>query len=234
VTRGRRAILRADLDEEVFKVIEARILQLKERLLFMASIVEQMICSSIKSLVEQDEEIARKVIHEDEPRVNNLEIEIDEMSINLLALFQPKASDLRTITMVMKINNDLERLGDHAVNIAERAIHLIGRPLVKPLIDIPRMAEIAVKMVGDSLNSFTNADSVLASDVRARDDTVDALRDQITRELITYMIGDPSTIERSLELILIARNLERIADLATNIAEDVIFIVKGETVKHIW
>jgi phosphate transport system protein len=222
------------LDEEVFKVIEARILQLKERLLFMASIVEQMICSSIKSLVEQDEEIARKVIHEDEPRVNNLEIEIDEMSINLLALFQPKASDLRTITMVMKINNDLERLGDHAVNIAERAIHLIGRPLVKPLIDIPRMAEIAVKMVGDSLNSFTNADSVLASDVRARDDTVDALRDQITRELITYMIGDPSTIERSLELILIARNLERIADLATNIAEDVIFIVKGETVKHIW
>lgn len=215
-------------------MLEARIPQLKERLLFMASMVERMICDSIKSLVERDEEIARKVIDEDESKVNDLEIEIDEMSISLLALYQPKASDLRMITMVMKINNDLERLGDHGVNIAERAIHLIGKPPVKPLIDTPRMAEMAVEMVRDSLNSFTNADPDLASDVRARDDTVDALRDQITRELITYMIGDPLTIERSLELILIARDLERIADLATNIAEDVIFMVQGKTVKHAW
>jgi phosphate transport system protein len=220
--------------KEVFKVLKAKMPELKERLLFMASIVEQMICNSVKSLVERDEEIARKVIDEDEPKVNDLEIEIDETSINLLALYQPEASDLRTITMVMKINNDLERLGDHAVNIAERAVHLIGEPPVKPLIDIPRMAEVAVEMVRDSLNSFTNANADLASDVRARDDIVDALRDQITRELVTYMISDPPTIERSLELILIARNLERIADLATNIAEDVIFMVKGETVKHVW
>jgi len=215
-------------------MLEAKIPQLKEKLLFMASLVEQMIEESIKSLVERDEEIARKVIDEDEHKVNNLEIEIDDMCINLLALYQPKASDLRTVTMVLKINNDLERLGDHAVNIAERAIRLIGKPPVKPLIDIPRMAERAAGMLRDSLNSFTNADPNLAVDVRLRDEEVDALRDQITRELVTYMMSDPSTLERSLELILIARDLERIADLATNIAEDVIFMVKGETVKHVW
>ena len=215
-------------------MLEARIPKLKERLLFMASIVEQMVCNSIRSLVERDEAIAYKVIDEDEPKVNNLEIEIDEMCINLLALYQPKASDLRVITMVMKINNDLERLGDHAVNIAERSIALLGKPQVKPLIDTPRMAGIAVHMVRDSLNSFTNADVDLASDVRSRDDMVDSLRDQITRELVTYMVSDPSTIDRSLELILIARDLERIADLATNIAEDVIFMVQGKTVKHLW
>jgi len=215
-------------------MLKAKMPQLRDRLLFMASIVEQMIHNSIKSLVERDEDIARKVIDEDEPRVNDLEIEIDEMSINLLALYQPTASDLRTITMVMKINNDLERLGDHAVNIAERVILMIGKPPVKPLIDIPRMAEIAVEMVRNSLNSFTNSDPDLASKVRARDDTVDALRDQITRELVTYMISDPPTIERSLKLILITRDLERIADLATNIAEDVIFMVKGENIKHSW
>lgn len=213
-------------------MLESRIPQLKDRLLFMGSLVEQMICDSIKSLVERDDELAKKVIEEDDPKVDKLEIEIDENCINLLALYQPKASDLRTITMVMKINNDLERLGDHAVNIAERSLSLMSKPPVKPLIDIPRMAQRAVDMVRDSLNAFTNSDPDLASDVRARDNMVDALRDQIVRELVTYMLGNPATLERSLELILIARDLERIADLATNIAEDVIFMVKGETVKH--
>jgi phosphate transport system protein len=215
-------------------MLKSKIAQLKDRLLFMASLVEQMICSSTQSLVESDEDMATTVIERDEPKVNDLEIQIDEMCINLLALYQPKASDLRTVAMVMKINNDLERLGDHAVNIAERSLSLMGAPPVKPLIDIPRMAQKATEMLRDSLNSFTNADLDLAADVRARDAIVDALRDQVTRELVTYMIGDPSTLERSLELILIARNLERIADLATNIAEDVIFMVKGETVKHVW
>jgi len=215
-------------------MLGAKMPQLKEKLLFMASMVEQMIEKSIKSLVERDEGIARKVIDEDEPRVNDLEVEIDEMCINLLALYQPTASHLRTVTMVMKINNDLERLGDHAVNIAERSIFLISKPPVKPLIDIPRMAERAIGMVRDSLNSFTNSNAKLAMDVRSRDEEVDALRDQITRELITYMISNSSTLDRSLELLLIARQLERIADLATNIAEDVIFMVKGETVKHAW
>jgi len=215
-------------------VLEARISKLRQLLLYMASIFEQMIRSSIKSLVERDEAIVHQVIDECEPRVNELEIKIDEMCINLLALYEPKASDLREITMVIKINNDLERLGDHAVNIAERSISLLGSPPVKPLIDIPRMAEIAVDMVRDSLNSFTDADPDLAADVRSRDDTVDALRDQITRELITHMVSDASTIDRALKLILVARDLERIADLATNIAEDVIFMVQGKTVKHEW
>jgi phosphate transport system protein len=209
-----------------------RISQLKEKLLFMASAVEQMISDSIKSLVDRDEELAKKVINESESKVNELEIEIDDMCINLLALYQPKASDLRTVTMVMKINNDLERVGDHAVNIAERAIFLISKPPVKPLIDMPRMAEETTRMLCDSLNSFTNADADLAKEIRPRDDVVDALRDGITRELITYMIADPKTIERSLQLLFIARDLERVADLATNIAEDVFFMVKGETIKH--
>lgn len=215
-------------------MLEARMSKLRQLLLYMASIVEQMIRSSIKSLVERDEDMAHQVIEECEPKVNELEIKIDEMCINLLALYEPKASYLREVTMILKINNDLERLGDHAVNIAERSITLIGSPSVKPLIDTPRMAEIAADMVEDSLNSFTNADPDLASDVRSRDATVDALRDQITRELVTHMVSDASTIDRALELILIARDLERIADLATNIAEDVIFMVEGKTVKHEW
>ena len=212
--------------------LEKRIFQLKEKLLFMASVVEQMIRDSIKSLVERDEELAKKIIEEEEPKVNQLEIDIDDMCIKLLALYQPEASDLRIVTMVMKINNDLERVGDHAVNIAERAIFLINKPPVKPLIDMPRMAEETTRMLNESLNSFTNSDADLARKIRPMDDVVDALRDQITRELITYMISDTKTIERALQLLLIARDLERVADLATNIAEDVFFMVKGDTIKH--
>jgi len=213
-------------------MLEVKISQLKEKLLFMGSIVERMIGESIKALVERDENLACNVIDELEPKVNKLEIEIDEMCVNVLALYQPKASDLRTVTMVMKINNDLERVGDHAVNIAERTLFLISKPPVKPLIDIPRMAQESADMLRDSLNSFTNGDPKLAVDVCARDDIVDNLRDQIARELITYMISDPRTIERALNLILISRDLERVADLATNIAEDVVFMVRGETIKH--
>jgi len=215
-------------------MLESRIKQLKEKLLFMASMVESMIEKSIDSLTERDAQIAEKVINEEEPKVNKLEIEIDDMCIEMLALFQPEASDLRAVTMVMRINNDLERLGDHAVNICEKSLHLIDKPPVKPLLDIPRMAAMAVEMVKDSLNSFAQSDTKLAMDVRSRDETIDNLRDQIVRELITYMISQPSTLERALELILIARELERIADLATNIAEDVIFIVEGKSVKHAW
>ncbi len=215
-------------------MLESRIKQLKEKLLFMASLVEAMIEKSIESLTEREEQIAHRVINEEEPKVNKLELEIDDMCIEVLALFQPEASDLRTVTMIMRINNDLERLGDHAVNISEKVLHLIDKPPVKPLLDIPRMADIAVEMVKDSLNSFTKSDVNLAMDVRSRDEIVDNLRDQIIRELITYMMSQPSTLERALELILIARELERIADLATNIAEDVIFMVEGKSVKHEW
>lgn len=215
-------------------MLESRMKQLKEKLLFMASLVEKMIENSIESLVERDEQIAKRVIDEEEPKVNKLEIDIDDMCIEMLALYQPEASDLRAVTMVMRINNDLERLGDHAVNISEKSLKLIVKPQVKPLLDIPRMAEMAVEMVRDSLNSFANSDTNLAMDVRTRDETIDNLRDQIVRELVTYMISQPSTLERALELILVARELERIADLATNIAEDVIFMVEGKSVKHSW
>ena len=213
-------------------MLDQRITELKEKLFTMAGIVEGMIEKSVRSLVEKDEVLAREVIEEDEPKVNNLEIELDEFCIELLALYQPEASDLRIVTMIMKINNDLERIGDHAVNIAERALYLIPRPQVKPLIDLPRMAEESIGMLRDSLDSFVRSDAELAVDVCKRDDEIDALRDQITRELITYMMSDPSTIDRALQLILIARNLERVADLSTNIAEDVVFIAKAEVIKH--
>ena len=213
-------------------MLEQKITELREKLFTMASMVEEMISKGVRSLVEKNEELAREVIEEHEPKVNDLEIEIDEFCINLLALYQPEASNLRIITMIMKINNDLERIGDHAVNIAERALYLIPRPQVKPLIDLPRMAEDSIKMLRDVLDSFTKGDADLAIEVCKRDSKIDSLRDQIIRELITYMISDPSTIDRALGLILIAKYLERVADLATNIAEDVVYTAKGEIIKH--
>ena len=213
-------------------MLEQKILELKEKLFSMASLVEEMIEKSVRALVEKDEVLAKEVIEKDEPKVNDLEVELDEFSIDLLALHQPEASNLRTITMIMKIVNDLERIGDHAVNIAERALYLISRPQVKPLLDLPRMAEGSTKMLRDSLNSFIKEDADLAIQVCQRDSEIDSLLDQTTRELITYMISDPRTIDRALHLILIARNLERVGDLATNIAEDTIFMVKGKIIKH--
>lgn len=213
-------------------MLEQKILELKEKLFSMASLVEEMIEKSVRALVEKDEVLAKEVIEKDEPKVNDLEVELDEFSIDLLALYQPEASNLRTITMIMKIVNDLERIGDHAVNIAERTLYLISRPQVKPLLDLPRMAEGSTKMLRDSLNSFIKEDADLAIQVCQRDSEIDSLLDQTTRELITYMISDPRTIDRALHLILIARNLERVGDLATNIAEDTIFMVKGKIIKH--
>jgi len=213
-------------------VLKQKITELREKLFTMASIVEEMISKGIRSLVEKNEDLAKEVIEEQEPKVNDLEIEIDEFCINLLALYQPEASNLRTITMIMKINNDLERIGDHAVNIAERALYLIPRPQIKPLIDLPKIAEGSIKMLRDVLDSFTKGDADLAIEVCERDTKIDALRDQIIKELITYVISDPSSMNRALAMILIAKYLERIADLATNIAEDVVYTVKGEIIKH--
>jgi len=213
-------------------MLEQRITELKEKLFIMAALVESMLEKSINSLVNKDEELAREVINRDEPKTNDLEIEIEDSSIKLMALYQPEASFLRIIVAIIKINNDLERIGDHAVNIAERSLYLIPRPPVKPLIDLPRMGKSARKMLKESLDSFIKGDAELAILVCKEDEEVDSLRDQVIRELITYMISDPSTIERSIRLISIARNLERVADLATNIAEDVIFSVKGKVIKH--
>jgi phosphate transport system protein len=213
-------------------MLEQKITELKEKLFTMASLVESMLEKSVSSLVNRDEELAREVIDKDEPKANDLEIEIEDSGVKLIALHQPEASFLRVVIAMTKINNDLERIGDHAVNIAERALFLIPRPLVKPLIDLPRMGKTTRKMLKESLDSFARKDANLAISVCKEDEEVDSLRDQIVRELITYMISDPSTIERSIQLISIARNLERVADLATNIAEDVVFTVKGEVIKH--
>lgn len=204
---------------------------LKETLFKMASLVETSIAQAIESLVQRENALADEIIQSDK-NINELEIQVDEQCLKLLALQQPMALDLRFLTSAMKINNDLERMGDHAVNIAERAkCYNKGEP-IKPLIDLPRMAQIAQTMVKDSLDSFVNGDVEKARAVCRRDDQVDQLDDQIFRELLTYMMNDTQTISRSLDLILISKNLERIADLATNIAEEVIFIYKAKTIKH--
>ncbi len=204
---------------------------LKGKLLQMASLAEESIARSVKALVERDKKLAEEVLSSDEA-INLLEIEIDEVCLRLLALRQPIATDLRFITSALKIITDLERIGDLSVNIGERALDLMEQPLLKPLIDIPRMAQLAQKMVKDSLDAFVNRDAELARDVCRRDDEVDQLNDQIFRELLTYMIQDPKAITRSVDLILVGRHLERIADHATNIGEDVVYLVKGKTIKH--
>jgi phosphate transport system protein len=213
-------------------VLEDKIAGLKEQLFTMAGIVEEMIANSIKSLVNKDPALAEHVIGPDEDRVNRLEIENEDAAINLVALYQPEASNLRMLAMVIKINNDLERLGDHAVNIAEAAQFLMTRPAVKPLIDIPKMADHAIAMLKDSLDAFTRNDAELARSVCARDTIVDELNDTVKRDLAKIMGEDPATIERSLKLIMVSLNLERIADLATNVAEDVIYIATGQVIKH--
>ncbi len=213
-------------------MIEEKITELKAKIIEYSTLVVNMVEKSVKGLVEKNNEALTSVIEKDEPQANDFEIEIDEMCTTLIVKFQPKARDLRTILMILKMNNDLERIADHAVNISESAQFLIELPLVKPLIDIPRMSEEVMKMFNDSVNALIHEDPRLAKSVCVRDEIVDNLRDQIIRELITYMISDPSTIERSLHIIRVSKNLERIADLSTNICEEVIFLTKGRVIKH--
>jgi phosphate transport system protein len=204
---------------------------LKENLLRMAALVEEAIRDAVQSLAKRDSDLARKTFQY-EDRINKLEIAIDERCLKLLALRQPMAADLRFITSAMKIITDLERMGDQAVNIAERATSLNQEPQLKPYLDIPKMAEIAQSMVKDVLDAFVNQDSKLARSVCARDDLVDRLNDQVFRELLTYMMSDSQTITRAVHLMIVCRCLERIADHATNIAEDVIFMVDARVIKH--
>jgi phosphate transport system protein len=204
---------------------------LNEKLLHMARLVEESIALSVRSLKDRNEDYAREVLRKEEV-VNFLDVDIDELCMKLLALRQPMAGDLRFITSGMKIGAELERMGDLAVNIAEVSLDLLKVRPLKPLIDIPRMAAVAQSMVKDSLNAFVNRDEKLARSVCERDDEVDSLNDQIFRELLTYMMNDQSTINRAVGLILIGRHLERIADHATNIGEDVIYLVIGKTIKH--
>ena len=210
---------------------EVELQTLRDRLLTMGGLAETMIHTGIKALVDRDESLVQAVLaHEEE--MDLLCIEIDDRCFTQMALRQPMASDLRLLVASIKINSDLERIGDQAVSIALRARSLLNQPQVKPLIDIPRMATIVQEMVRNSLDAFVRQDPELARKVIDGDDEVDNLRDQVFRELLTYMMGDVATIPRALDLILISRNLERIADHATNIAEDVIYIVKGEDVRE--
>lgn len=209
----------------------AELNELQGRLLAMSSLVQSAIHDSVLSVVERREEPARRVLS-NEDRINHLQIEVDERAIRLLALQQPMAKDLRFITAAIKINTDLERMGDLAVNIAERSIALVGRPLIKTLAEIPQAADIVQSMVRVSLDAFVRREAELARSVLLSDDTVDRLRDSIQLELISVMQKDPSVIPQGVDLILVARHLERIADHATNIAEDVLFLTKGVDVRH--
>ncbi len=204
---------------------------LKTRLLEMGGLAEENVRLAVQGLVGRDRAVIDRVLTGDEP-VNRLHVEIDGRCFTLLALHQPMAADLRTIVAAVKINTDLERVGDLAVNIAQAAARYAAHPPVKKLIDIPLMAEIAQNMLRDALDAFVRHDVDLAQHVLDEDDRLDALKTQIFRELLTYMLQDPVTIEPALDLILVSRHLERIGDHATNVAEDVIFIVSARDVRH--
>lgn len=211
--------------------IELELEKLKAKLLEMGALVENAIYRSVQGVVEKDESLAQQVL-KNESRVNELEIEIDELAIQVLALQQPVAADLRLVTAAIKINNDLERMGDLAVNIAQRALDLIREPVIRPMVDIPYIAGLVQSMVRKSLDSFVNRDAELARSVLAGDDGVDNLRTASYHELVSYMEHDSSGIVQAMSLWSVVRNLERIADHATNIAEDVLFLVKGVDVRH--
>jgi phosphate transport system protein len=204
---------------------------LKSRLLEMGGLAEDQVRSAIRALVEREPDLVERVLNGDQP-INQLHIEIDSRCFKLLALYQPMAVDLRAIVAGVKINTDLERVGDLAINIAEAARRYLRHAPVKELIDIPRMADIAHGMLRDALDSYVKRDIALAREVLNQDDALDALKTQVFRELLTFMLQDPHTIEPSLDLILVSRHLERIGDHATNIAEDVIFMVSARDVRH--
>jgi phosphate transport system protein len=210
---------------------EEELEQLKARLLEMGGLAEDRVRSALRALVERDLGLVEKVLMGD-TAINQLHIEVDDRCFKLLALHQPMAVDLRAIVSAVKINTDLERVGDLAVNIAEAVRRYLQHPPVKELIDIPRMAELAQDMLRDALDAFVRRDTTLAQTVLDRDDELDTLKTQVFRELLDHMLRDPGTIEPSLDLILISRHLERIGDHATNIAEDVIFMVSARDVRH--
>jgi len=197
----------------------------------MADTAQEMIGLSVKALTERDKKVTEQVFTL-ENKVNHAEIEIEEEVLRLLAIRQPAASDLRLLTAILKINNDLERVADQAVNIAEIAVDLLKEPQFKPLIDIPNMAKLVQNMVKGSIDAFVNHNPAMATGVCEHDDEIDLINDQIFRVLLTYMMENPKSITPAVDLILISRNLERIADHATNISEEVIFIEEGKNIKH--
>jgi phosphate transport system protein len=204
---------------------------LRGQLLQMGGAAEAIVRKSIDALRRRDPGLCEEVIADDR-LLDRLEIEVEERCVTLLARRQPMAGDLRFITAALKISNDLERVGDHAVNIADSGLKLASEPPLKPLVDIPRMADLAIGMLRDALDAFVRGDAVRARELCQRDDLVDDLDDQLFRELLTYMMENPANVTRAMELILVARNLERVADLATNVAEEVVFIAEARIIKH--
>jgi phosphate transport system protein len=210
---------------------EQELEKLKAKLLEMSALVESAVYRSVQGVVEKNEELAQQVFR-NEGRINQLEIEIDDLAISLLALQAPLAADLRLVTAAIKINNDLERMGDLSVSIAQSAVALMKEPMIRPLIDIPHIAGLAQSMVRKALDAFVNRDADLARSVLASDDAVDNMRTASYHELISFMETNPQHIPQALYLLSVVRNLERIADHSTNIAEDVLFLVKGIDVRH--
>ena len=204
---------------------------LKERLLTMGALAEERLRVAVQGLVDRNHALVDQAIAGD-ARIDELQIEIDNLCFTMMALYQPVAVDLRMVVSALKINADLERVGDLAVLIGKAARRYLRHPPVKPLIDLPRMGELALKMLREALDAFVTTDVSLAKGVLSQDDWLDALKDQIFRELLTYMFGDRQRIEPGVDLILISRHLERVGDHATNVAEDVIFIVEARDVRH--
>jgi phosphate transport system protein len=205
--------------------------QLNTKLLEMSALVEMAVGRSITAVLDKDGRAAEEV-SKNEGRINQIEVEIDAFAIDLLATQQPAASDLRLIVAALKINTDLERIGDLAVNVAQRATSLIHAPVISPMVDIPHIGALVQSMVRKSLDAFIHRDAELARSVLASDDAVDSLRDASYHELTSFMERDPKNIRQAVDLLAIVRNLERIADHSTNIAEDVLFMVKGIDVRH--
>ena len=205
--------------------------ELNQKMLQMAGLVEQSINRAIRALVDKSRDLAEQVIR-DEPQINRMEMELDDLATRLLALRQPVARDLRFLTAALKISTDLERIGDLAVHIAERSLTLMRRPQLTLVVDIPKMASLVQSMLLKVLEAFVHGDAELARTVLLADAEVDAMRDAVYNELIATMQSDPSTVAAAIELIFVARNLERIGDHATNIAEDVVFLVQGIDVRH--
>ena len=211
---------------------EGELTELRHRILEMGGLVEKQIGDAVRALTTKDRALAVETIPKDHA-VNRLDVEIDELCIRILALRQPAARDLRFITTALKITTDLERIGDRAVSICERTLELLDEPALKPYIDLPRMADISLAMLRRSLDAFIREDTELALEVCRGDDEVDKLNSQIFRELLSYMIEDPQTITRAMRILFISKYLERIADHATNIAEMVIYMVKGKSIRHV-
>lgn len=213
-------------------MLEEKLITLKKELVIYASLVESMVEKSMNGLTRKDSPLLQEVIDKDEPRVNAYEMEIDEICTTLIAQYQPKAKNLRTLLMILRMGNDLERMGDHAVNIVESGLYLVAHDPVKPLIDLPAMGETTIGMLKDGISAFVDENATLAKSVCERDNVVDDFKRKIQADLTRIMQANPASIERALHLLRISGNLERIADLSTNICEDVMFMVEGRVIKH--